>query len=229
MTLAIDIQDLERIYNPGAQQVIALKKVNLQVPLGKFLAIKGRSGSGKTTLLNCVGGLDQPTSGSIKIFDRELANLSSSQLTQWRRKNVGYIFQSFGLLPTLSAYENVELMLRIARVPRRQRKGRAHEVLDMVGLKKWATHRPYEMSGGQQQRLAIARAISTKPQLILADEATGELDSETARVILQLFQNIVKVEKMTLLVVTHDDLVDEYADEVVVLHDGAILNKSKVA
>ncbi|MEM7332260.1 MAG: ABC transporter ATP-binding protein [Chloroflexota bacterium] len=228
MTMAIDIQELERIYNPGAQQVVALKKVNLQVPQGKFLAIKGRSGSGKTTLLNCVGGLDQPTSGSIKIFDRELANLSSSQLTQWRRKNVGYIFQSFGLLPTLSAYENVELMLRIARVPRRQRKGRAYEVLNMVGLEKWATHRPYEMSGGQQQRLAIARAISTKPQLILADEATGELDSETARIILQLFQDIVKAENMTLLVVTHDDLVDEYADEVVVLHDGAILNKSRV-
>jgi putative ABC transport system ATP-binding protein len=223
LTVAIKVENLERVYGSGEQKVIALKQLSLEVPAGQFMAIKGRSGSGKTTLLNCLGGLDKPTSGSIQIFGSELTRLNDDQLTRWRREKVGFVFQSFGLLPTLSAYENVELMLRINGVPFRQRRERIDECLGLVGLNKWATHRPYELSGGQQQRLAIARAIVTRPQLILADEPTGELDTETAMIILELFRNIVETEKMTIFASSHDSLVDEYVDEVLQLHDGAIL------
>jgi ABC-type lipoprotein export system ATPase subunit len=144
-------------------------------------------------------------------------------LTDWRRKRVGFIFQSFGLLPTLSAYENVELMLRIAGVPAKERRERAHYCLDLVGLKKWVHHRPFEMSGGQQQRVAIARSVANSPQLVLADEPTGELDSTTAREILSLFQQIVKDERVTFVMVSHDELVDEYVDYALQLKDGQIV------
>jgi ABC-type lipoprotein export system ATPase subunit len=220
--IAIHIADLERVYRSPAKPVYALRGINLDVPIGRFVALKGRSGSGKTTLLNCLGGLDKPTAGTIDINGRSLLDMDEKVLTAWRQNEVGFIFQSFGLLPTLSAYENVELMLRIARVPRKERKPRALHYLDMVGLSKWADHRPYEMSGGQQQRVAIARSIANAPKLILADEATGELDSETAREIFTLFQTIVRDEGLTMLLATHDNLVDDYADEVLHLVDGQI-------
>lgn len=222
MELALVVSNLERVYGSGDKQVRALKNISFQVERGKFVAIKGRSGSGKTTLLNCLGGLDKPTAGSIKVFDQDLTKLSDQALTLWRREKVGFIFQSFGLLPTLSAYENVELMLRINGQPYRQRRDRAYHCLDLVGLKKWSGHRPYELSGGQQQRLAIARAIATQPELILADEPTGELDTETSAVILELFREIVETEDLTIFASTHDSLVDEYVDEVFQLHDGEI-------
>ena len=221
--LAIEAHELERTYQLGKQSVLALRGVDLDIAPGQFVALKGRSGSGKTTLLNILGGLDQPTAGRVEIYGRALADLNDRDLTYWRRKQVGFIFQSFGLLPTLSAYENVELMLRIAKMTRRERKARALHCLDLVGLRKWADHRPYEMSGGQQQRVAIARAIANAPRLILADEATGELDTETAREILMLFQSIVNEEKMTMLLASHDPLVDEYVDQVLLLQDGRIL------
>ena len=224
--LAINVQDVERVYNLGSgQQVHALRGINLAVENGRFVALKGRSGSGKTTLLNCLGGLDQPSSGTIELFGLRLDEMNDRDLTQWRRKEVGFIFQSFGLLPTLSAYENVELMLRIARAPNRQRRERAMACLELVGIGKWADHRPYEMSGGQQQRVAIARALANRPKLILADEATGELDSETAREVLGLFQRIVREEQLTFLLASHDSLVDEYVDEVLLLKDGQIVGR----
>lgn len=224
--LAINVQDVERVYNLGSgQQVHALRGINLEVENGRFVALKGRSGSGKTTLLNCLGGLDQPSSGTIELFGLRLDEMNDRDLTQWRRKEVGFIFQSFGLLPTLSAYENVELMLRIARAPNRQRRERAMACLELVGIGKWADHRPYEMSGGQQQRVAIARALANRPKLILADEATGELDSETAREVLALFQRIVREEQLTFLLASHDSLVDEYVDEVLLLKDGQIVGR----
>ena len=224
--LAINVQDVERVYNLGSgQQVHALRGINLAVENGRFVALKGRSGSGKTTLLNCLGGLDQPSSGTIELFGLRLDEMNDRDLTQWRRKEVGFIFQSFGLLPTLSAYENVELMLRIARAPNRQRRERAMACLELVGIGKWADHRPYEMSGGQQQRVAIARALANSPKLILADEATGELDSETAREVLALFQRIVREEQLTFLLASHDSLVDEYVDEVLLLKDGQIVGR----
>ncbi len=222
-SLAIETQDLVRTYNVGDRAVKALRGIDLQVPTGSFIALKGRSGSGKTTLLNCLGGLDQPTSGNVIVNGRSLSGLSEKELTHWRRSEVGFIFQSFGLLPTLSAYENVELMLRISKMPRKQRHDRAMQCLDMVGLAKWAGHRPYEMSGGQQQRVAVARSIANKPQLILADEATGELDSETTHEILALFRTIIADEGITMLLATHDNLVDEYVDYILQLGDGQIL------
>jgi len=216
-------EDLWRVYKVGTQQVPALRGVNLNIEPGRFVAVKGRSGSGKTTLLNCVGGLDHPTSGLVRVFGHDLAELHGEQLTRWRREQVGFVFQSFGLLPTLSAYENVELMLRIVGVHGNERRERALHCLDLVGLAKWAQHRPYEMSGGQQQRVGIARALANTPQLILADEPTGELDSTTAREILALFRRIVEDEHVTLVMATHDALVDEYVDEVLQLKDGQIV------
>ena len=225
MRLAINVQGLERVYGSGSQQVAALQGVDLQVPAGRFVAVKGRSGSGKTTLLNCIGGLDRGDAGSIHIFDRDITQLNDAQLTEWRSKEVGFIFQSFGLLPTLSAFENVELLLRIAGMAHRQRQERARYCLELVGLEKWVDHRPYEMSGGQQQRVAIARAFANQPQVILADEATGELDSETANQILALFRKLVDEESLTILLASHDSLVDEVAHEILFLQDGKIVDQ----
>lgn len=222
--IAIQVHQLSRVYQVGTEQVHALRGIELAIPAGQFVALKGRSGSGKTTLLNCIGGLDHATEGSVAIFGQNLSEMDDQTLTHWRRKQVGFIFQSFGLLPTLSAFENVELMLRIAKASRKLRKDRAMHCLELVGLSKWAHHRPYEMSGGQQQRVAIARAIANSPQLILADEATGELDSETAREILSLFKTIVREQKMTMLLASHDSLVNEYVDKILNLQDGQIVD-----
>jgi ABC-type lipoprotein export system ATPase subunit len=222
---AIEAHDLWRVYKTGALEVPALRGVDLKVEPGHFIAVKGRSGSGKTTLLNCLGGLDHPTSGSVHIFGRDISTLSDRELTHWRRKRVGFIFQSFGLLPTLSAYENVELMLRIAGVSSKERRERANYCLDLVGLSKWIHHRPFEMSGGQQQRVAIARSVANRPQLILADEPTGELDSTTAREILDLFRRIVEEEHVTFVMVSHDALVNEYVDYSLQLKDGQIVQE----
>jgi len=221
----VETRDVWRIYTVGGQEVAALRGINLQIKAGSFTAVKGRSGSGKTTLVNCVGGLDRPTRGEVTINGQVLSEMRDVKLTEWRRQEVGFVFQSFGLLPTLSAYENVELMLRIAGVHGRERRERAANCLDLVGLGPWSRHRPYEMSGGQQQRVAIARALANSPNLLLADEPTGELDSTTSREILALFREIVDEEHMTLIVVSHDVLVDEYADEIVHLSDGQVIDK----
>jgi putative ABC transport system ATP-binding protein len=222
----IETEDLWRVYKIASQEVQALRGVSLKIESGRFVALKGRSGSGKTTLLNCLGGLDRPTSGVVRVFDHDLATLNDRQLTQWRRERVGFIFQSFGLLPTLSAYENVELMLRIAGVRGRKRHERTNYCLDLVGLGKWKQHRPYEMSGGQQQRVAIARALANNPQLILADEPTGELDSTTGREILVLFRRIIEEEHVTFLMASHDGMVDEYVDWILQLKDGQLVQQS---
>ena len=222
----VETKDLWRVYRLGTQEVPALRGVNLTIAPGRFVAVKGRSGSGKTTLLNCIGGLDRPTSGHVRVFGHDLAGLSDEELARWRRERLGFIFQSFGLLPTLSAYENVELMLRIAGVRGKERRERTLYCLDLVGLSKWASHRPFEMSGGQQQRVGIARALANRPRLILADEPTGELDSSTAREILALFRQIVDREHVTVLLSSHDPLVDEYVDEVKQLKDGQIVQNN---
>ncbi|MEM9776716.1 MAG: ABC transporter ATP-binding protein [Chloroflexota bacterium] len=226
--LAVEVKELCRVYpsRGSGPDVTALDHINLQIPVGAFVAVKGKSGSGKTTLLNCLGGLDQPTSGEILVHGQSIAQMSAAQLTEWRQKEAGFIFQAFGLLPTLSAYENVELMLRIAGMPRSERRGRANEVLEMVGLGKWANQRPFEMSGGQQQRVAIARAFAPRPNLILADEATGELDTQTSHEILELMRNLVKEQGITIVLVTHDNLVDKYVDEILQLADGKLTSGS---
>jgi putative ABC transport system ATP-binding protein len=220
----VETEDLWRKYRQGThQEVAALRGVNLQIKAGSFLALKGRSGSGKTTLLNILGGLDRPTEGVVRIFDRDLSEFSDKQLTMWRRERVGFIFQSFGLTPTFSAYENVELMLRIAGKTLHEQRERTDYLLDLVGLSKRKRHRPDELSGGQQQRVAIARALANRPKLILADEPTGELDTTTAREILSLFKQIVAEENLTFLMASHDALVDEYVDEIMLLKDGQIV------
>lgn len=221
-SLAVHAQGVWRVYKSGAQEVPALRGVDLQVPTGRFLALKGRSGSGKTTLLNCIGGLDHPTAGTLRVFGEDLTHATDQQLTLWRRERVGFVFQSFGLLPTLSAYENVELMLRIAGADARTRRERSLYCLQLVGLGKWIHHRPYELSGGQQQRVAIARALANRPKLILADEPTGELDSTTGREILTMFRRVVDDEHVTMVMASHDAMVDEVVDAVIQLKDGQI-------
>ena len=221
--LAIETVDLQRVYRRGAEAVYALRGVDLAIPAGSFVALKGRSGSGKTTLLNCISGLDQPTSGTARIFGRQIAQWSEAQRTTWRRQQVGFIFQSLGLLPVLSAYENVELALRLNNAPAKARRQATLETLELVGLGKWIDHRPYELSGGQQQRVAIARALVTQPPLLIADEPTANLDSKTAREVLALFRTIVRERGATLLMATHDTLAEEYVDRVITLSDGGIV------
>ena len=218
----IQTQDLHRDYQIGERTIQALRGVDLDVAENRFVALKGRSGSGKTTLLNCIGGLDRPTSGTVKVFGRDLSELGEDQLALWRRHEVGFIFQSFGLLPTLSAYENVDLMLRLVGLASMERRERTLQCIELVGLTKWMHHRPHEMSGGQQQRVGIARALANRPRLVLADEPTGELDSNTSRDILKLFRDIVATEQITVLMSSHDPLVDKYADELVLLKDGHV-------
>lgn len=219
----IRTEEVSRVYQVGSRQVAALQGVNLLVERGRLVVLRGRSGSGKTTLLNCIGGLDRPTSGRIWLEGREVGRLSESEWVKLRRSHIGFIFQSHALLPTYSAGENVDLLLRLAGLGRRRREARVGEVLALVGLLRWRDHRPYEMSGGQQQRLSIARAIAGRPALILADEPTGELDSATGQQILTLFRQIVAQEQTTILVATHDLTVDAYADEVYRLQDGRIV------
>lgn len=226
-TLIVETDDLWRIYTLGDLEIPALRGINLALGVGELIALKGRSGSGKTTLLNCLGGLDRPSKGTIRIFGEEIGNWSETKLTKWRRHNVGFIFQSLGLLPALSAYENVELILRMVGMPPKQRHTRTMECLDMVGLGQWADHRPYEMSGGQQQRVAVARAIANQPRVILADEPTGELDSKTGRAMMELFRGVVRDQNVTMLMATHDSAVDEHVDKVLHLRDGRIVTKAQ--
>ena len=217
----VQVQQLTRVYRAGARQIHALQGIDLTVGRGAFVALRGRSGSGKTTLLNCVGGLDTPTSGQVFVEGRNVAQMSEGERTALRRR-IGFVFQSFALLPTFSAWENVDLALRIAGVDAHQRRAQTQECLSLVGLARWADHRPYELSGGQQQRVAIARALALRPSLILADEPTGELDSATGRQIMALLRRIVDERGTTVLVATHDWIVAEYASAVYDLHDGRI-------
>ena len=226
-TPIVETVDLWRVYRLGDLEIPALRGLNLTIGVGELIALKGRSGSGKTTLLNCLGGLDRPTKGSIRILGEEIGDWSENKLTKWRRHQVGFIFQSLGLLPALSAYENVELMLRMIGVRGKERHDRAVECLDRVGLTKWMDHRPYEMSGGQQQRVAVARALANRPRLILADEPTGELDSKTGQEMMNLFRSVVRDNNMTMLMATHDNAVDDYVDKVLHLRDGRVVTKEE--
>ncbi len=219
-TAAVIAENVTRIYGSGESAVRALNGVNLTIQRGEWVGIKGRSGSGKTTLLNCVSGLDRPTIGSVICFGRDISKFSDAQMTAWRRTDVSFIFQSFALMPTLSALENVDLPLRIAGT--KQRRNRAKDCLEMVGMTKWADHRPYEMSGGQQQRVALARALANAPKLLIADEPTGELDTTTSKEILALLRRIVISESVTVVMSSHDPLALSSTDRVVELRDGMV-------
>jgi len=220
--------DLGRTYFLGSEEVSALRNINMTVMPGQFIAVVGRSGSGKTTLLNILAGLDKPTTGQVLFENRDLSEMGERELTEIRRHKIGFVFQSFGLLPLLSAYENVELPLRIAGVRTRDRDARTREALDIVGLWNRAKHRPYELSGGEQQRVAIARAIVNRPPLILADEPTGELDSNNARAIFGLFKDMVQEQGISVLSATHDSTLLAMADEVKEIRDGQLVDAANL-
>jgi ABC-type lipoprotein export system ATPase subunit len=221
----IRTQHVTRVYHVESRQIPALRGVDLAIGPGKLVALRGRSGSGKTTLLNCIGGLDRPTSGEVWFEGANVTHLSEGNWVDLRRHRIGFVFQSHALLATYSAWENVDLMLRLAGMRRRQRQQRTEEVLALMGLTKWREHRTFELSGGQQQRVAIARAIAPHPSLILADEPTGELDSATGQQILILFRRIADRDGTTVLIASHDLAVDAFADEVVHLQDGRIVGE----
>jgi putative ABC transport system ATP-binding protein len=220
--LVLEARDIWRTYRSGEGQVHALAGVTLNVAKGDFVALTGRSGSGKTTMLNILGGLDRPTKGQVLIDGQDLARYNDRQMTKLRRERLGFIFQSYGLIPTLSALENVELPLHLMGWSYGRRRKRAREVLDMVGLGDRAEHRMYEISGGQQQRVAVARALAGEPGLILADEPTGSLDTSTAQMLWQLLQNIVRDSDVALIAATHDLSVREYATRSFAMQDGKV-------
>ena len=222
LSFIAETKNVERTFGRGATAVRALAGVKMRVESGRLLVLKGRSGSGKTTLLNLLGGLDRPTEGSVYFQGREIGQLSDHERTRIRRKNMGFIFQSFGLLPLMSAAENVEFGLRLSGVPAAEWRERVRESLDFVGLSKRAHHRPFEMSGGEQQRCAIARAVANRPTLLLADEPTAELDSKTGLQISRLFRQLVDEGAMSIVMTTHDPGVMEVADDVYELEDGRI-------
>ncbi len=219
---AISAHDVGRTYQSNANDVHALRQINFQIPKEQFVAIKGRSGSGKTTLLNCIGGLDIPSTGYIEIFGINISQMDEKNRTRWRRENVGFVFQQMGLLHSFSSYENLDVMARLGKVPRRERRQRIFDSLKQVGVLDYVYQRPHEMSGGQQQRIAIARSLVTSPKLILADEPTSELDSETTHDILTVFKEYVVKQGATILLSSHDPIVDEYVDNIIYLRDGKI-------
>lgn len=216
----VAVRDVARTYGRGGTAVHALRAVSFTVAKGQLVAVRGRSGSGKTTLLNIVGGLDTPTRGTVQVAGREVSAMTERERLLLRRSTVAFIFQSFGLVPTLSAAENVGVPLRITRTEPRAREERIRMLLSVVGLDDHAEQRPNELSGGEQQRVAIARALAGSPQLLIADEPTGQLDSETGLQVMRLLQTVVRAEGITALVATHDAGIVDLADRVLTLEDG---------
>lgn len=220
---AIRADRVSRHYQMGDTLIRAVDEISLEIPRGEFLALLGTSGSGKSTLLNLMAGLDRPSSGSIVAGGRDLAQMSSLELAEYRSRTVGMVFQSFNLLPRMTLEENVELPLRLAEVGRSERAGRVREALEHVGLAKRLTHRPAELSGGEQQRAAIARALVNRPTILFADEPTGNLDSATGEEILRLLVEIQSSLGMTIVMVTHErPLAERFSDRMVTLADGRV-------
>ena len=219
---------LVRDYPSGDSVVHALRGVSFEVARGELMAVKGRSGSGKTTLLNLLGGLDKPTSGRVIVDGEEMSSMSEAQLVHARRNTVAFIFQAFGLVPILSAAENVEIPLRLVRANPAVRDDRVMELLELVGLAERANHRPHELSGGEQQRVAIARSLANRPKLLLADEPTGQLDSTTGHSIMATLRSVVRAEGVTAVVATHDPALLDLADRVLEIQDGRIREAESV-
>ncbi|MFE2062812.1 ABC transporter ATP-binding protein [Streptomyces sp. NPDC059467] len=218
----VRVEDVHRSYSRGAAAVHALRGVSFEVTRGELVALKGRSGSGKTTLLNIVGGLDTPDRGSVTVDGLNLAELGENGLLELRRDRIGFVFQSFGLIPILTAAENVGVPMRLRRADAREREERVETLLGLVGLAEHAAQRPGELSGGQQQRVAVARALANRPALIVADEPTGQLDAETGHAVMELLRAVVRSENVTALVATHDTTLLDLADRVLELADGEI-------
>jgi putative ABC transport system ATP-binding protein len=216
-------EGVSRSYASGAGEIQALRDVSFRVPVGAFVALVGRSGSGKTTLLNCVGGLDQPDAGSILLDGRDITRLDERARTALRRDELAFVFQTFGLVPMLSAAENVGLPLRLRSEDPTKRDARVEQLLDLVGLADQAKQRPSELSGGQQQRVAIARALANSPRLLIADEPTGQLDADTGASIMALLESVVRSEGMTAIISTHDASVEALTDQTLHLADGRLV------
>ena len=226
--IAIEARDVTRHYRMGQSVITAVDGVNLQVGTGEFVALLGQSGSGKSTLMNLIAGLDRPTGGSIVVLGRDLAKMTSEELAKYRRLTVGMVFQSFNLISTMTVAENVELPMRFAEVPSTERKARVDEAVGKVGLLPRLGHRPSELSGGEQQRTAIARALVNRPQILLADEPTGNLDSRTGTEIMELLRDLNTKLGMTVVMVTHErPLAERYAQRMIFLGDGKVLSETR--
>ena len=220
----IELIDVRKVYKAGRFEVVALDGVNLKVEEGEFIAIMGPSGSGKSTMLNLIGCLDKPTSGKVIINGVDTSKLSDKELTDLRRDTIGFIFQHYYLIPTLTALENVELPMVFKGIPKSEREKRAKELLSLVGLAKEADRKPKELSGGQQQRVAIARALANDPSILLCDEPTGNLDTRNGKIIMDIIKNLNKEKNVTVVLVTHDPATAEYADRIIRMRDGRILD-----
>ncbi|OWQ91601.1 ABC transporter ATP-binding protein [Roseateles aquatilis] len=225
MSKLIEIRDLSKVYTRGKQKVEVLHHIDLDVPQGEFLALMGPSGSGKTTLLNLIGGLDQPTGGSIAIGGERIDQLGAGALAKWRAAKVGFVFQFYNLMPMLSAQRNVELPLLLTKLSAAERRKRAAIALQLVGLSDRATHKPTELSGGQQQRVSIARAIVSDPTLLVCDEPTGDLDRQSAEDVLALLQALNRDHGKTIVMVTHDPKAAERAGQILHLDKGSLVEQ----
>ena len=221
--MAIEVRDLVRIYAQGQLEVQALRGLDLTVEEGEMVALIGPSGSGKTTLLNIIGGLDRASAGSVKVFGQELTRLGPGELVEYRRSKVGHVFQTMNLIPTLTAAENIELPMVALGIPREGRGSRVKELVDVVGLGERMDHKPGELSGGEQQRVALAAALANDPPLVLADEPTGELDTANAKVVVDYLSRVNSEMGKTILMVTHDPAVSRVADRILRIQDGVIM------
>ncbi len=222
ITYAIEIDNIRKVYRVGEEKVIALDNISIKIGLGEVCCLLGTSGSGKSTLLNLLAGLEKPSRGRIKIHGKYVEKMSERQLAKFRQNNIGFIFQSYNLMPTLTALENVSLPLTFKGVDKKKREKIAKEMLFAVGLEKHIKHKPTQMSGGQQQRVGIARAFVTKPPIVFADEPTGNLDSKTTNEVLKLMLNLARDNNQTLIIVTHDQSIASYGDRVFYMLDGNI-------
>ena len=225
----IKTEDLTRIYSSGTIQVVALKNVTLSLDQGQFFGVTGASGSGKSTLMNLLAGLDRPSSGSIRVQGKLISELDKDELALYRRHQVGMIFQSFNLVSSYSAQENVAFPLLFAGVAKKERNLRAARMLEKVGLYPRKDHRPFELSGGEQQRVAMARALINQPKILLADEPTGNLDSKTSSQIVQTLSELNKKQGLTVIMISHEEsLLDEFADNVIHLQDGKVIQEERI-
>jgi len=219
----IEIRNLRKVYHVGSEKVVALNHITLDIEAGEFCCLVGTSGSGKSTLLNMLAGLEKPSLGTVRIKGQAIEKMSEKQLARFRQENIGFIFQSYNLIPTLTALENTAMPLIFRGMPRKQREALAREALQRVGLANHMAHRPTQMSGGQQQRVGIARALVSRPPIVFADEPTGNLDSKTTREVMELMTSTTRDLGQTLVLVTHDLSIASYADRIIHISDGNIV------
>jgi putative ABC transport system ATP-binding protein len=229
MNQVIKVEGVKKTYNPNTIPVHALRGVDLEIGAGEFTALVGPSGSGKTTLLNAIGGLDAPTSGSVVISNQDIAKLSDGEMIEFRKQNIGFVFQAYNLIPVLTAKENVEFIMLLQGKSQKERDDRVKELLTAVGLEDQIDRRPAQLSGGQQQRVAVARALASKPMFVLADEPTANLDSKSTADLLDIMAKLNKEENITFLFSTHDQRVIDRARRIVTLEDGQIISDETIA